>query len=51
MIWFVFWNQFCGDGNNLWQVLFKANISPLELTWNIWFMALEAGIFEEPFRY
>jgi hypothetical protein len=28
MIWFVFWNQFCGDGNNLWQVLFKANISP-----------------------
>lgn len=48
---FVFWNVYCGNGNNLFSVLFKVDWEPFKPTWTSLFSALEAGILEESVRY
>ena len=50
-ICFAFWAQFCGQGDNVGEILFKPDFEALKPTWMSFFSALEAGIFEETNRY
>lgn len=47
----VWWNDFSGNGNTLWSILFSTEISKFNFTWPNFTSALEPGILEEMERF